>query len=114
MTDTKADPLLPCPFCGGTSIDVEEISSTSGNSHSYMISCDGCEAIAPGPNLSLEEGRKSWNTRAAFPPAVPLLNTKADVETGAHRYINWPRERFCWFKDEAQVAALAHDGKERG
>jgi hypothetical protein len=21
--------------------------------------------------------------------------------TGEHRYINWPRERFCWFKDEA-------------
>jgi hypothetical protein len=25
-----------------------------------------------------------------------------DVDTGAHKYINWPRERFCWFKDEAQ------------
>jgi hypothetical protein len=24
------------------------------------------------------------------------------VATGAHKYINWPRERFCWFKDEAQ------------
>ena len=23
-----------------------------------------------------------------------------DRETGAHRYIHWPRERFCWFKDE--------------
>ncbi len=20
----------------------------------------------------------------------------------AHRYIHWPRERFCWFKDEPQ------------
>lgn len=19
---------------------------------------------------------------------------------GGHRYIHWPRERFCWFKDE--------------
>lgn len=25
-----------------------------------------------------------------------------DIETGAHRYIHWPRERFCWFKDEKQ------------
>lgn len=24
-----------------------------------------------------------------------------DVDSGAHRYIHWPRERFCWFKDEA-------------
>lgn len=23
-----------------------------------------------------------------------------DKTTGAHRYIHWPRERFCWFKDE--------------
>ena len=23
-----------------------------------------------------------------------------DAATGAHRYIHWPRERFCWFKDE--------------
>jgi hypothetical protein len=22
-----------------------------------------------------------------------------DPETGAHRYIHWPRERFCWFKE---------------
>jgi hypothetical protein len=25
-----------------------------------------------------------------------------NVQTGAHHYIHWPRERFCWFKDEAQ------------
>ena len=29
-----------------------------------------------------------------------------DIATGAHKYINWPRERFCWFKDEAQPASL--------
>lgn len=23
-------------------------------------------------------------------------------EGSEHRYINWPRERFCWFKDEAE------------
>lgn len=23
-----------------------------------------------------------------------------DPATGAHRYIHWPRERVCWFKDE--------------
>lgn len=25
-----------------------------------------------------------------------------DLKTGAHKYIHWPRERFCWFKDEKQ------------
>lgn len=24
----------------------------------------------------------------------------SDVDSGAHHYIHWPRERFCWFKDE--------------
>lgn len=28
-----------------------------------------------------------------------------------HRYIHWPRERFCWFKDEP--AALASQAKGR-
>lgn len=23
-----------------------------------------------------------------------------DTETGKHHYVHWPRERFCWFKDE--------------
>lgn len=25
-----------------------------------------------------------------------------------HYYIHWPRERFCWFKDEPGIKALAH------
>lgn len=23
-----------------------------------------------------------------------------DKKTGKHKYIHWPRERVCWFKDE--------------
>lgn len=26
-----------------------------------------------------------------------------DRKTGAHRYIHWPRERFCWYRDEVQA-----------
>lgn len=26
---------------------------------------------------------------------------------GEHRYIHWPRERFCWFKDEPARARKA-------
>jgi hypothetical protein len=25
-----------------------------------------------------------------------------DMKNGNHRYIHWPRERICWFKDESQ------------
>lgn len=24
----------------------------------------------------------------------------SNVDTGEHYYVQWPRERFCWFKDQ--------------
>jgi hypothetical protein len=32
--------------------------------------------------------------------------------TSAHRYIHWPRERFCWYRDEAQDDAIASQEKQ--
>ena len=30
-----------------------------------------------------------------------LVISRYDSDTGsAHHYIHWPRERFCWFRDE--------------
>ena len=31
---------------------------------------------------------------------VLVIAQITNQETGEHRYIHWPRERFCWFKDE--------------
>ena len=31
---------------------------------------------------------------------VLVVAQYTDEATGAHRYIHWPRERFCWFKEE--------------
>jgi hypothetical protein len=31
---------------------------------------------------------------------VLVVSQYTDLTTGAHRYIHWPRDRFCWFKDE--------------
>lgn len=31
---------------------------------------------------------------------VLVISQYTDKATGAHRYIHWPRERFCWFKDQ--------------
>jgi len=28
-----------------------------------------------------------------------------------HRYINWPRERFCWFKDEPWAKSTGSTGE---
>ncbi|MET0439153.1 MAG: hypothetical protein ABW043_16840 [Devosia sp.] len=33
-----------------------------------------------------------------------LVVSRYDGEVGgAHHYIHWPRERFCWFKDEPRA-----------
>lgn len=31
---------------------------------------------------------------------VLTISQYTDATQTAHRYIHWPRERFCWFKDE--------------
>ena len=31
--------------------------------------------------------------------SVLVIAQYSDLETGAHHYIHWPRERVCWFKD---------------
>lgn len=31
---------------------------------------------------------------------VLVVSQFTNESTGAHRYVHWPRERFCWFKDE--------------
>lgn len=31
---------------------------------------------------------------------VLVISQYTSTDTGEHRYIHWPRERFCWFKDD--------------
>jgi hypothetical protein len=31
---------------------------------------------------------------------VLVISRFNDVDTNEHHYIHWPRERFCWFKDQ--------------
>lgn len=31
---------------------------------------------------------------------VLVISQYTGKAAGDHRYIHWPRERFCWFKDE--------------
>lgn len=35
---------------------------------------------------------------------VLVVSQYTNLETKEHRYIHWPRERFCWFKDEQSSA----------
>jgi hypothetical protein len=38
--------------------------------------------------------------------SVLTIAQVTDLATGAHHYIHWPRERFCWYRDKPQTAAL--------
>lgn len=45
------------------------------------------------------------NVKHYFFTAGNSIMTIAQItnrKTGEHRYVNWPRERICWFKDEKQ------------
>jgi hypothetical protein len=35
---------------------------------------------------------------------VLVIAQITDTESGAHRYIHWPRERICWFQDSGSEA----------
>ncbi len=35
---------------------------------------------------------------------VLSLAVVSNSETGEHYYVHWPRERFCWFKDQPSKA----------
>jgi len=58
----RVSELKPCPFCGGTTIKVEEYSSTS-------IYCN-CGAAMEGEFPRVEAAIAAWNLRAADHPAV--------------------------------------------
>lgn len=44
------------------------------------------------------------NVKAVFWTAGNTVLVISQYTTApAHRYIHWPRERFCWFKDDPEV-----------
>ncbi len=46
------------------------------------------------------------NVKAVFWTAgnsVLVISQFTSPPAKDHRYIHWPRERFCWFKDEEQM-----------
>jgi hypothetical protein len=46
------------------------------------------------------------NVKHAFWTSGNTVLTIAQyAEDGSHHYIHWPRERFCWYKVERQVAS---------
>ena len=69
--------------------------------------------MSRGRTLSLYRDDSSVQVRyervkAAFWTAgnTVLVISRYDAETGDdHHYIHWPRERFCWFKDQPEQSA---------
>lgn len=38
---------------------------------------------------------------------ILVIAQYTNVKSGEHRYIHWPRERFCWFKDENDTRSMS-------
>ena len=45
--------------------------------------------------------------------SVLVIAQYTDFGSGDHHYIQWPRERFCWFKDSGEVTASIHIGEHQ-
>lgn len=73
---------------------------------------DGQVQLAKAPTRKLTLYRDDSTTQIVFENVkhwfwtagntVLTIAQYTNMATGTHKYINWPRERFCWFKDEPQ------------
>lgn len=93
MASEKKAELLPCPFCGGNDLAIENQVVHPDNYHSAFVRCNDCEMDGPS-SLSLPEpdgcwmpdaesaqeaAGKAWNRRA---PAAKVPQTnKEPIET---------------------------------
>ena len=37
---------------------------------------------------------------------LAVYDSDDDLECDEHHYVHWPRERFCWFRDEPQTVTV--------
>lgn len=92
---SESETMLPCPFCGGTSVGEDYHETFSVDSSYYTFGCDHCGAGFVGGNT--KENRAAWNRRAlsasepkASIEAKDALVTDTMVETiGKALYIYW-------------------------
>ena len=68
--------LLPCPFCGGKSI--ESICENSQNQYNQYIVCDNCFCRTTTFN-KIEKATNIWNTRPEFDRQAKALEYLKDI-----------------------------------
>ena len=60
LGDAKYLELKPCPFCGGSELDVREVDSATGKRHSVF--CGSCWAFGPAETTE-KQAMTEWNSR---------------------------------------------------
>jgi len=64
------DWLAPCPFCGKTDIEMDDLGEdVDDGSPVWMGCCAHCGAIGPASNVGRSEARELWNSRVSPPLA---------------------------------------------
>lgn len=56
---------VPCPFCGGADLYVEDIGEGDEGESIYAVICGGCAANGPMKAATPEGAIEDWNRRAA-------------------------------------------------
>lgn len=64
MSKEKSPELLPCPFCGGEDIEVNETILPGDTEKSYNIGCPDCGVWYDWIFDSEKEAIEAWNRRA--------------------------------------------------
>ena len=115
-----SDARINCSFCGKNSKVVAQVIA-GVNSFICNECVDLCQDIIRGMQ-GMSDARRLTLYRDDSTTTVVYERVKAFFWTanntvlvvsqytddkGAHRYIHWPRERFCWFKDEPNATVHA-------
>jgi hypothetical protein len=53
-------PLLPCPFCQCTTVELQEHADPRDDRKTYAVICPGCAAVGPWDKVSTGAER-GWN-----------------------------------------------------
>lgn len=77
MTDRQTE-LLPCPFCGGTEIEIRRMPSQWQHPE-YAAQCGECLTIN-GTSLGMDAAAQEWNTRATPDYVKPLVDALKKIE----------------------------------
>ncbi len=88
-----AEELKPCPFCGGSDLEMQEPHQIDAVSWMSGVQCNSCEAslspiyCEPNPSAVQDEARTCWNRRQS--ELVLAATVPVDLLNRCREILNW-------------------------